>query len=78
MPPTQAFGADVRSLRPQGFTFVLLPAEENIPSGDALLPMLENGKKHHFTFFSVVILTLLFRFCLLFICFIDISNYLLF
>ena len=51
MPPTQAFGADVRSLHPQGFTFVLLPAEENIPSGDALLPMLENGKKTLFYFF---------------------------
>ena len=35
-------------------------------------------KKHYFTFFFVVILTLLFRFYLLFIYFIDISNYLLF
>jgi hypothetical protein len=25
--PTNAFGADVRSLKPSGFTFVLLPAE---------------------------------------------------
>jgi hypothetical protein len=41
--PSSAYGADVRSLRPSGFTFVLLPAEGPDPPGDDLLPMLKPG-----------------------------------
>ena len=33
----------MRSLRPKGFSFVLLPAEGPEPSSEQLLPMLETG-----------------------------------
>ena len=43
--PSNAFGADVRSLRPTGFTFVLLPAEGPEPSTQPLLPMIQKGER---------------------------------
>jgi len=43
VPPERAYGADVRALHPQGFTFVLLPAEGPAAPTEPLLPMIPDA-----------------------------------